>query len=734
MECFPTPRHKAVNSKHYTSTITLEEFKMRRRKQKRTTANITIKFGKTQLMDKRLIDKASLWILRIILKLGGHREFIDKDNYISKDTILFFLDANHFLDIDEDKFSREDLLAFFSKRLTQLEKQKTFTTNKILSKNIAQISSLMHLNKYEEQILEFLTLLKQYEILNDAVGLLGSELNTTQTKQALSIILDIKSKHIDSAFASDSKLSKSSLVTIDKSNNHSIDMKLDSISNAFLDNLLNLDEDISVMIKDSIKACSKSSLKLKDYKHLSSDIDIVLPYLKNAINTKQSGVNILLYGKPGTGKTELAKVIAKKLKVKLFEVSYTDEDDEPIDGTARLKAYKSAQALLSDKKTLLMYDEAEDIFESGGGFFSPPTRQKDKAWINRGLETNTIPTIWITNNIYSIDNALVRRFDMSIEIPIPVKSKREEIIKNHSKNLLNEQSIKDLAKNENIAPALISTTAKVISKIETKNTTKAFTHLLSNTLKAQGYGEIKQHNSENSLPNIYNPSYINTTTNLDELTQGIKKTRSARLCLYGTPGTGKSAFGRYLADVLDKPLLLKKSSDLISKWVGGTEQNIANAFKEAQEENAVLVFDEVDSFLADRTQAKQSWEVTQVNEMLVQMENFDGVFIATTNLMDNLEKASLRRFDLKLEFNYLKPEQSWNMFKEFAKELKLSKVDTEFKQEIQSLKQLTPGDFAAVVRQNRFRPIKNIEDFILRLKDEIAVKNVSSGNVMGFLK
>jgi SpoVK/Ycf46/Vps4 family AAA+-type ATPase len=116
------------------------------------------------------------------------------------------------------------------------------------------------------------------------------------------------------------------------------------------------------------------------------------------------------------------------------------------------------------------------------------------------------------------------------------------------------------------------------------------------------------------------------------------------------------------------------------------------------------------------------------------MENFDGVFIATTNLMDNLEKASLRRFDLKLEFNYLKPEQSWNMFKEFAKELKLSKVDTEFKQEIQSLKQLTPGDFAAVVRQNRFRPIKNIEDFILRLKDEIAVKNVSSGNVMGFLK
>jgi len=148
----------------------------------------------------------------------------------------------------------------------------------------------------------------------------------------------------------------------------------------------------------------------------------------------------------------------------------------------------------------------------------------------------------------------------------------------------------------------------------------------------------------------------------------------------------------------------------------------------------VLVFDEVDSFLADRTQAKQSWEVTQVNEMLVQMENFDGVFIATTNLMDNLDKASLRRFDLKLEFNCLKPEQAWKMFKEFARELKLSKVDKVFQRKISSLKNLTPGDFAAVVRQNRFRPIENVDDLILRLQDEIEVKNMDISPKMGFIQ
>jgi len=703
-------------------------------KRRRQMINTLIDFDKTQLIDKEFIDKASLWMLRIILNLDGHRKLINKDNYVSQDNVFTFLDGNQFLDTDDTKFSRDDVLDFFSDNLLKLENQKKFKTNKLLAKNIAQISSLTKLNKYEEQILEFVTGIKQYELLDDAVSLLGSELNTTQTKRALSVILNIKRKHIDNAFASDSKLSKSLLVTIDKSFVSSLDRKLESISDTFLDNLMNLNEDISVMIKDSVRTCDKSTLKLKDYKHLKSDLDILVPYLKETIKSKQTGVNILLYGLPGTGKTELTKVIAQKLNTKLFEVSYTDEDDEPIDGTKRLRAYKSAQALLSNKKTILMYDEAEDVFESGGGFFSPPVRQKDKAWINRVLETNIIPTIWITNNIYSIDNAIVRRFDMSIEIPIPSKAKRAKIIKNHSNNLLDKKSIVTLAKNEHIAPALITTTAKVISTIDTKNTTQAFKHLLNNTLKAQGYGDMKKETTETSLPNIYNPNYVNTTTDLDKLAKGIKKTKSARLCLYGVPGTGKSAFGKYLADVLDKPILLKKGSDLQSKYVGGTEKNIASAFAEAKEENAVLVFDEVDSFLADRTQAKQSWEVTQVNEMLVQMENFDGIFIATTNLMDNLDKASLRRFDLKLEFNYLKSEQAYKMFKEFSKELKLSKVSKVFKKEISALKQLTPGDFTAIIRQHRFRTIKNNKDFIARLKDEVKVKDIDTSIKIGFIK
>jgi transitional endoplasmic reticulum ATPase len=94
---------------------------------------------------------------------------------------------------------------------------------------------------------------------------------------------------------------------------------------------------------------------------------------------------------------------------------------------------------------------------------------------------------------------------------------------------------------------------------------------------------------------------------------------------------------------------------LLGAYVGENEQRIAAAFREAEQENAVLLLDEVDSFLQDRRQARQSWEVTLVNEMLTQMESFNGIFIASTNRLDGLDQATLRRFDLKMKFGYLKP-------------------------------------------------------------------------------
>ena len=140
-------------------------------------------------------------------------------------------------------------------------------------------------------------------------------------------------------------------------------------------------------------------------------------------------------------------------------------------------------------------------------------------------------------------------------------------------------------------------------------------------------------------------------------------------CLDGPAGTGKSAWARHLARRLGLPIIERRASDLLSMWVGGTEQASARAFADARAEGALLIFDEADSLLADRRNAVRQWEVSQVNEFLTQLENFDGLFIASTNLADNLDQAALRRFDLKVKFDFLKPVQACELLRRHCAQL-----------------------------------------------------------------
>jgi AAA+ superfamily predicted ATPase len=208
--------------------------------------------------------------------------------------------------------------------------------------------------------------------------------------------------------------------------------------------------------------------------------------------------------------------------------------------------------------------------------------------------------------------------------------------------------------------------------------------------------------------------------------------KSGRMCLYGPPGTGKTAFARWLADQLGIPLLIKRCSDLMASYVGETEQNIARAFREAEQNKALLLIDEVDSFLQDRRGARHSWEVTVVNEMLTQMESFSGIFIASTNLMDNLDQAALRRFDLKVKFNYIKPDQAWQLLVRQCESMGISSPSDECRSALAQFTVLTPGDFAAVARQHRFRPMTSAKELIVALKQECALKEDGNRKPIGF--
>lgn len=167
--------------------------------------------------------------------------------------------------------------------------------------------------------------------------------------------------------------------------------------------------------------------------------------------------------------------------------------------------------------------------------------------------------------------------------------------------------------------------------------------------------------------------------------------------------------------------------------MGESEQLIAEAFESALRDDAILLIDEVDSFLQDRRDARQSWEVTQVNEMLTQMEAFAGIFIASTNLMDNLDAAALRRFDLKVQFHYLKSDQARALYRRHSAAMGLSNPGEPVWRVLDGLHTLAPGDFAVVARQHRFRAFEGHEGVLEALRAEVALKPGVGKRGMGFV-
>ena len=671
-------------------------------------------------------DIIEYWVIKILFA-GGMKKFLN--NMDRHEPVAEFFELGQYVYQSREKDEDNEIQNILREKLRSLEKKKAFSCPLPLKRNIDAIAEVLQLSSLEKEIIVFVIYLKLYTVLDEATETLG-DISFGGLIALLSVLLDQNKTSINKAVKN---LVKIGLIKIDKNRYRHTSSMIELFNDELSHPLATEDFNIEDLLNGYISKCDDALLRIKDFNHLKRDIEPLRLYLEKSLKSRRVGVNILLYGPPGTGKTEFTKALSKTLNTDIYEVAYTDEDGDAIRESKRLDAYRVAQNILKQNKMILMFDEIENVLDISR------LTQNSKALINRVLEENAIPTIWISNKVQHLDAAIIRRFDMVVEIPVPKKEKRLEIIRQECHCILDKSQIQKIATNEDISPALITRTAKVVKEIEDENinNNELFERILNNTLEAQGYEKIKDiPESENHLPETYNVRYINTDANLEEIVQGIKEHPNARMCLYGIPGTGKSAFGKWIAKQTDRPFIVKKGSDLLSKWLGGTEKNIANAFEEAKEKNAVLIFDEVDSFLQDRRSAQVSWEVTQVNEMLVQMENFNGVFIATTNLMSGLDQASLRRFDLKLEFRSLKPEQAWELF---LKECILMDIDAKdnikIKREFQLLKVLTPGDFTAVKRQNRFRPIKNASTFIERLKQETLIKEQSNHIVtMGFLQ
>ena len=366
----------------------------------------------------------------------------------------------------------------------------------------------------------------------------------------------------------------------------------------------------------------------------------------------------------------------------------------------RLQELWLAQRLLAEyRRSILLFDEMEDLLSSQGtlvaalfgsrGSAGLPA-EGSKVFMNRLLEKTPVPVLWTSNAAHQTSPVLLRRMMFALELGQPPPKVRARIWARHlARHGIKsaEEDANALAREFEVAPGVASgvTAAARLGGgtiAEVRRGVRALAQVMSGrTAPTQ------------PTPANFDPALIRADVDPVQLADRLAGTgaRHFSLCLQGPPGTGKSAFVRHLADRLGHEVIQKRASDLMSMWVGGTEKQIAEAFAEARDAEAFLVFDEADSLLADRRLAQRSWEVSLVNEVLTWMESHPHPFACTTNFGDRLDPATLRRFTFKVALDYLSPEQARAAFHVY--------FGIEPPSAVGGLATLTPGDFAVVRRK-----------------------------------
>ena len=540
-----------------------------------------------------------------------------------------------------------------------------------LDRRIGWLASVLDLDAIERTIL--LTLARcavheEWETLLSALPGAGSQ----PSARKIAILAKLNTTAVEARLAPGSRLWSTGLIEDDRDGEISPNLFLSRVARSSLPP--------SRLARQFMPTVMRSSLRWEDFEHIGLQREIAC-----ALVAKDAPVGILLYGPPGTGKTEFACLLAQRAGKRAIFAGRNTDGQEP-SRRDRLASLSLSRALTKgDPTRIVVMDEADDILQLG---LLEERGRRSKLFLNSLVEDSKRPTVWIVNEPRRFEESLIRRMAVAIEFPRPALTVRRKIVEHHARRAklrLSENGAHRLASLP-AAPAVIAAAVRGAKEAGgTETQAVAIGEGLVGAITGQAPTAV-------TLPVAYEPELAVADHDLAALACKLEadRERNWSLLLSGPSGTGKSAYARHLADRLQVELIERRGSDLLGMFVGETEANIAAAFHEAARCKGLLLIDEADDFLSDRRNAERRWERSMVNEMLRQMEALKAPFVATSNLAEDFDPATQRRFTIRATFRALDKKRATALFQRwFGMALPNSL----------SLHGVTPGDFALVARR-----------------------------------
>ena len=494
-------------------------------------------------------------------------------------------------------------------------------------------------------------------------------------------------------------------------------------------------------------------------------------WVKRLICNRDSnrGLNILLYGAPGTGKTSFALSLAAELGYELYRIRGAEEfDGDSINIWPRFAALRICDGQANRDRSLILIDEADDLLDSAGAPSAdvsagvPDGRKDKKETLNIILDQLKTPCIWITNNQpYHLAPSSRRRFDYSIEFAPLSQQKRQQVWKNLRlryglAETVNDEMIESLARRFPISAGGIDLALRNFSRLArdpavAATAMESLEYLLRPHCELMG---IDPNDNTSASVDYYSLSGLNIRGPIgpQRLLQAAREfyrqhelpaptdrripgPAHLAVLLSGPPGTGKTEFVKFLSRELSCPLRTVMSGDLLSRYVGGTEQKIRQVFRAAAADKAILFLDEADGPLRSRSLSERSWEVTQVNELLYAMDHFAGILICATNSVEMLDAATIRRFTFKLEFDYLDAAGKGEFYRRLLAEICPEPLDRDRQRRLNQIADLAPGDFYTVRQAMSYLANgRNAthDDLLAALEVESRAKRLGKSGYFGF--